>query len=237
MAKIGDNFSSLLAVIFGIANEEVDELFDLSKLPPKMMEVEKKYRLAKNGDDIDGVISKFFYEFTKFLEEGRITVQKLITYIGVDQYFIIEKNNNRFVFRYRAGADRPPQLTVKFQIKKDSNLVRGEINLDVRREEPEKIRAFMAIICGLGDSYQLFTTRQNGNIWLLKECDENLIEVVVYKISRASSLQQIEAFVEIESLCSKNIEQAMEMIEKYEKGLGLNPFICKESIAEIFGKR
>jgi hypothetical protein len=226
--------AGLLAILLGTIDGRIDKLFDLSELPRKMMEIEKKYRLTTDKNNIDVAISKFFSRFGKFLEEGEVTVEKLITFVGVDQYFVANKNNDEFIFRYRVGANRPPQLTVKFQIKKGSNLVRGEINLDVKYEEPEKIRAFMAVICALGDSYQLFAVQQSGNIWIIKEPNGNLIEVVAYRVKEISSSSKTDCFVEIEPLNSKNIEQVVATIEKYEKALQLTDLVCEESIADIF---
>lgn len=237
MPKGGSSYSdssALLDIIRGTISGEIDELFDLSKLPRKMMEIERKYRLAEKEEDVDIAIARFFSRFGKFLEEKKVKVNKFITFAGVDQYFIVNKNDDEFIFRYRVGANRPPQLTIKFQISKGSNLVRGEINLNVRYEEPEKIRAFMAVICSLGDSHQLFTIQQSGNIWILEEPDGNLIEVVAYKVDKVPVAQQVEGFVEIEPLNSKNAEQVVATIDKFEKALELTSLICKESIADIF---
>lgn len=228
--------SGLLAILTGTMGKEIDELFDLSELPRKLMEIEKKYRLSRDGECVDLALSMFFSKFGNFLAEGGIIVKKLITFVGVDQYFIVKKNNDEFVFRYRVGANRLPQLTVKFQVNKGSNVVRGEINLNVEHEEPEKVRAFMAAICALGDSYQLFTIQQSGNIWIIEEPDGSLIEIVAYKVAKAPFSQKVEGFVEIEPLNSKNVAQVVAKIEKYEKALGLSDLICEESIADIFRK-
>lgn len=229
--------SGLLAILEGTISGEIDELFDLSKLPRKMIEIERKYRLTEEKDKVDIAIVGFLSRFGKFITDGGITIDKFITFAGVDQYFIVKKNDSEFIFRYRVGANRPPQLTVKFQMKKGSNLIRGEINLNIKYEEPEKVGAFMAVICSLGDAYQLFSIQQSGNIWILKEPDGNLIEVVVYRVDRVPSSQQVEGFVEIEPLNFKNAEQVVATIEKYEKTLGLTNLICEESIADIFRPR
>lgn len=226
--------SGLLAILLGTISGEIDEPFDLVKLPRKMMEIERKYHLTKDGGNVNIAISKFFSRFGEFLDGGGVTVERLITFVGVDQYFIVKKNDSEFVFRYRVGANRPPQLTVKFQTKKNFNLIRGEINLNIRYEDPEKVRAFMAVICALGDSYQIFAIQQSGNIWIIKEPNGNLIEFVVYKVDKIPLSQQIEAFAEIEPLNYEDVEQVVATIEKYEEALGLASFVCKESVSEIF---
>ncbi len=231
------NGSALLDIIRGTISGEIDDLFDLSKLPRRMMEIERKYRLTEDKGKVDLAIADFLSRFGKFLLEGGIKINRFITFVGVDQYFIVKKNESEFIFRYRVGANRPPQLTVKFQIKKGSNLIRGEINLNIRYEEPERVRAFMAIICSLGDSCQLFAIQQSGNIWNLEEADGNLIEVVVYRVDRVPQAQQVEGFVEIEPLNSKTAEQVVATIDKYEKALGLSNLVCQESIADIFRPR
>lgn len=232
-SELGDT-SALLDIVSGTITGALGEIFDLSKLPRKMMEIERKYHLTPKDGNVDFAITDFMAHFGKFLKNKNISIEKLITYAGVDQYFIIKKGRNESVFRYRVGVNRPPQLTVKFQTNRGSNLVRGEINLNIRYEEPEKVRAFMAVICGLAASYQIFVVQQSGNIWITKDPEGKLVEVVAYKVSRIAPPGKIEAFVEIEPLNSKNIPGVIATIEKYEKALQLSDFICEESIAELF---
>ncbi|MDD2697011.1 MAG: hypothetical protein PHE52_02545 [Candidatus Pacebacteria bacterium] len=237
MAKGKDSFSdgsALLDIIRGTISGEIDELFDLSRLPRKMLEIERKYRLTRDKEKVDVAIAGFLAKFGKFLADGQAKINKFITFAGVDQYFIVKKNQSEYVFRYRVGANRPPQLTVKFQMHKGSNLIRGELNIDVKNVSPEIIRAFMSVICSLGDSSQLFSIQQSGNIWILEEPDANLIEVVVYRVDRVPEAQQVEGFVEIEPLNSKTAEQVVATIDKYEKSLELTDLVCAESIADIF---
>lgn len=226
--------SALLDLVVGTITGSLQEPFDLSKLPRKMMEIERKYRLPPENQSIDLAITNFMARFGAFLKNQNVSIEKLITFVGVDQYYIIKRKKKESIFRYRLGANRPPQLTVKFQTTQGSNLVRGEINLNVRYEEPEKVRAFMAVICGLADSYQIFAVQQSGNIWITKDAAGNLVEVVAYKTARITPPEKIEVFVEIEPLNSKNIPGVIETIEKYEKALQLGDFACEESIAELF---
>lgn len=226
--------SALLDLVIGASGEDIDKVFDLSKLPRKMMEIERKYWLTPEDGDIDSAITKFFARFGKFLEKNNIAIEKLITFVGIDQYYIINRSDSEFAFRYRLGANRPPQLTVKFQVDKGSNLVRGELNLNIRYEEPEKVRAFLAVIAKLADTCQIFTVQQSGNIWITKDSEGNLVEVVVYKTARITPPERLEAFVEIEPLNSEKVDQVVRLIARYEKALQLGDFICEESIAELF---
>lgn len=229
--------SALLDIISGTITGSLDELYDLSKLPRKMMEIERKYRLTPEDGNVDLAMTDFMARFGKFQKDQKIAIEKLTPFAGIDQYFIIKKGKNESIFRYRVGVNRPPQLTTKFQVIRGSNLIRGEINLNIRYEEPEKVRAFMAVICGLADSYQIFGITQSGNIWITKSPEGSLVEVVVYKVSRITPPEKLEAFVEIEPLNSKNIPGIIETIEKYEKALQLSDSICEESIAELFRER
>lgn len=227
--------SALLDLVIGSSNGNLDELYDLSALPRKMMEIERKYRLTTTrNQETDLAITNFMARFGGFLQNENISIERLITFVGVDQYFIIVKDGKESIFRYRLGANRPPQLTIKFQTTQGSNLIRGEINLNIRYEEPEKVRAFMAVICGLASAYHIFAVQQSGNIWITKDSAGTLVEVVVYKTARITPPEKIEAFVEIEPLNSKNIPGVVETIEKYEKALQLGDFICEKSIAELF---
>lgn len=208
---------------------------DASALEVEMLEVERKYRLTSGQDEVNLAISRFLSRVGRLFEEEAIVIDKFVTFVGIDQYFIVQKGENEFIFRYRMGANRLPELTVKFQITAGSNLVRGEINLNVRYEDPKKIRAFMSVVCRLGDSYEIFSVQQSGNIWIIKEPDENLIEVVVYKTDRIFPSHKVEGFVEIEPLTFKNIEQAVARVGKYEEVLNLGGFVCLDLILGING--
>lgn len=224
--------AALLDIVLGTQGA-LDQIYELERLPRKMMEVERKYRLKRDGS-VDLAIAEFFARIGAFLTESGTAIQRFVTFVGVDQYFIITKNQDEYIFRYRMGANRPPELTVKFQITKCSNLMRGEINLSVRYEAPECIRAFMAVIAQLGDTYTLFSVQQSGNIWIVEDPEMGEVEIVVYKTDRVLPSKKVEGFVEIEPRNSSRVEVAVTAIEKYEKALGLAELVCKESVAEIF---
>lgn len=231
---------ALLRILLGTTGAGLDQLFDLSKLPRRMMEFEKKYRLSNTETSADLAISGFLSNLNHFFTQSKMEIVSLSTFVGIDQYFIVYHKKNEYIFRYRLGANRLPQLTVKFQMNKGSNVARGEINLDVRHEEPDAVRAFMAVICSLVQRTTLFTIQQSGNIWTIKETDGDLVEFVVYKVDRISPPNKIEAFAEIEPLgSSKASDHARTIdivgtIEKYEKQLNLDSLVCEQSIAEIF---
>ncbi|QQG46584.1 MAG: hypothetical protein HYY55_01925 [Candidatus Niyogibacteria bacterium] len=232
--KIGlSEASALLDLVIG-AQGSADEIFDLSKLPRKMMEIERKYWLTPNGENTDLVITDFITRFGERLKHCGITVERFTPFVGVDQYYIMERGGDEFIFRYRVGANRSPQLTVKFQLNKGSNMVRGELNLSVKYEDPEKIGAFLAVIAALADSCKIFTVQQSGNIWITKSPAGNLVEVVVYRTARISPPERLEVFVEVEPLNSDKIDRAVATIDEYEKELQLGGLLCEKSIAEIF---
>lgn len=235
MSKDGVHFSdaaALLELVLGTQGS-MDQLYDLEKLPRKMMEIERKYRLPGAGG-VDLAITECLSKIGKFLVQADIDVRRFITFVGVDQYFIIIKGGDEYHFRYRVGANRTPQLTVKFQVTKGSNLVRGEINLDVKRESPERVRAFLGVIGRLGDSCELFSIQQSGNIWILDDAAGGEVEVVVYKVDRITPPNRVQGFVEIEPLNSKSVETVIATIGKYEAALGLTGLQCPESIADLF---
>jgi hypothetical protein len=225
----------LLQIFAGALGSEVNQPFDLSQLPLKLKEIERKYRLTNEPKEVDQAITKFFGRFSRLVEERKVLIKKLLVFVGVDQYFVITKGEKKFVFRFRFSSIRSAELGVKFQIKQGSNLVRGEINLAVKPEQAEKVRAFLAVLCELGDAYKFFTVESDGNIWILQELDGETVEVVAYR-AWSSSPKKIGGFVEIEPLNAKSAEAAIAIIDKYEKALDLSGLVCPESIAEIFSK-
>jgi len=231
---------ALLRILLGATGGGIDQLFDLSRLPRRMMEFEKKYRLSTTQIPADLAISGFLSNLNQFFTQSKMEIVSLATFVGIDQYFIVNNEASEYIFRYRLGANRLPQLTVKFQMNKGSNIARGEINLDVRYEEPDKVRAFIAVISSLVPKTTLFTIQQSGNIWNIKEPDGDLVEFVVYKVDRITAPSKIEAFAEIEPLGSNKASDytrtvdIIHTIETYEKKLGLSSLVCEQSIAEIF---
>lgn len=101
-------------------------------------------------------------------------------------------------------------------------------------EDPENIRAFMAIICSLSSSYELFSIQQSGNIWIIEEPGGQELEIVAYKVARIFPPEQADCFAEIEPYHTRNIELALTIIDRYEKLLGLTGHICEQSIGELF---
>lgn len=225
----------LLQIFASVLGNDLSQPFDLSKTPLRLSEVEKKYKLTSQPTEINAAITRFFGRLSRLVEENKLVINKLLVFVGVDQYFVITKGEKKFVFRFRFSAVRGSELGVKFQIKQGSNLVRGEINLSVKPQQAEKVKAFLAVLCELGDSYKFFTVESDGNIWIIEEPNGALLEVVAYRAWSRSS-KKIDGFVEIEPLNVKSTESAIATIERYEKALELNGLVCPESIAEIFSK-
>lgn len=226
---------ALLQILLGVSQGEIGQLFDLTKLRPEQIEFERKYWLDLSHSNPDWALTEFFGRIGNLLAGQEFKVQTLISFVGIDQYWIINtKDHNEYTFRYRLGANRLPQLTVKFQVDKGSNLVRGEINLGVGSENPENIRAFMAVICSISDSYELFSIQQSGNIWIIEGEEGQTFEIVAYKVARIFPPEKLECFAEIEPYHVKDPHQALKLIHECEGLLGLSNNVCEQSIGEIF---
>lgn len=226
---------ALLQILLGVSQGAIGQLYDLSNLPPEQVEFERKYWLDPDHTDPDRALTCFFGKVGDLFTVQSYKVKRLITFVGIDQYWIVNANGqNEFTFRYRLGANRLPQLTVKFQIQKGSNLARAEINLNVTNEHPENIRAFMAVICALSDSRELFSIQQSGNIWMIEGDSGQMFEIVAYKVARIFPPKKSDCFAEIEPYNVIDPEKALQLIHNCEEQLGLSGHICEQSIGELF---
>lgn len=218
----------------------INPLIDLQALQVgragDMFEIEKKFRLPEDGVSIDEQMNDLFTRIGGMIKRRKLKVKKVINFVGIDQYYVFTTTDGAvFNFRYRSGANRPPQLTVKFKTS-GSNLVRGEINLKVDTTSPENIRAFMSVIAVMTPSPPVvFAIRQSGIIWIVEDVrTQESVEIVAYKVERMSGDPISRTFVEIEALNPKDQNSALALISKYEKVLQLSEHVCSQSISEMF---
>ncbi len=228
--------SELWDLHIGRSTGLLTQLVDLDQPTVKTREIEKKYRLPSGQDEVGQAISSLFAKIGGFVASEKLQVVDLITFVGIDMYYVLTSGDKEFVFRYRSGANRPPQLTVKYQLQKNSNIARGEINLDVASANPNMVVAFMSAVVALQPQAQIcFTVQQSGEIWVIKDpVSGKKVEIVVYRTKRLNPHRIDAAFVEIEPLKYEEVDEALMAIERYERGLGLNDLICSLSIAEMF---
>lgn len=225
----------------GLSHEGIVQLIDLFKIPSKMKEVEMKYRIISSRNiSIDEAISELFARIGAFIKKRKLKVDNLSTFVGIDQYCLFVKGEKEFHLRYRSGANRPPQLTVKYQLQKGSNTVRGEINLAVEHADPQNVRAFISFIAVLAGDPVSFSIQQSGEIWVILDPKSNQkVEIVVYRVKRFAPRfpdgKTLEgAFIEIEPLGFSRAGEAITVIKQYEKELELGSSVCDHSVAEMF---
>lgn len=220
----------------GLSPNGLAQLIDLDNVPRKMKEVEKKYRFSSDQKRIDYEVSSLFAKIGSLVLQKKLEIVSLTTFVGIDQYFIYESDGREFHFRYRSGANRPPQLTVKYQLNRGSNVSRGEINVDVAQADPSKVRAFMSVIAALAVKPPImFVAQQSGNIWVVNDpISHKEVEIVAYRVRRFAPSLIEGVFAEIEPLEAHSVEDAFNVIDEYEQALELGPFVCTNSIAELF---
>lgn len=215
------------------------QLIDLSMLAcnSNMIEIERKYKLPTTNESINHELAMLFAKVGGFVVKKKLRVLKLTNFVGIDQYYIFEApSGDEYHFRYRSGANRPPQLTVKYQLKHGSNLARGEINVKVDTATPDSVRAFMSVIAVMTCKKPItFANQQSGQIWIVCDPKTNQkVEIVVYRVRRITQTELHGAFAEIETLGVSDVGLATSIIDRYEAGLKLRNRRCPQSIAEMF---
>jgi len=235
-APVFSDGAVLLDILLGMADGDMSQLYDLSKLKSGMVEIERKYYLPETPNrTADEAVVRFLGAFGAAFASDHVTIERCVPFVGIDQYFLMYKQDDTFTFRYRLGANRRPQLTVKLRTGGDPHECRGEINLDVSNVHPETVRAFMAVVCRVAERYQNFFVQQSGMLCIVHDASfRKNVEVVVYKVHRSQPREKTLAFVEIEPYEPDNVTQALSIIEFYEKELKLDGHECHESVAELF---
>lgn len=210
--------------------------FNLAQLPPKMQEAERKYHLQPQNGHNDGGSLRFAASLHSLTEARRAKIVKDVPFDGIDEYYRVKKSSTeQIVLRYRVGSNRMPQLTMKFKLLQDSNEVRGELNLDVRNNEPETVRALLTAFSQFAGEGTQFAIRQTGLFWVIKDPEVGVVEVVCYRVSGINPQKPMRYFAEVEATQWSEIDTAIHALETYEQGLKLSSQRCTQSIAELFG--
>lgn len=232
MSNVTDGADLLFQLLGG--SENIGKLLDLSRLPMKMLEIEHKYRLPTDRQ-ADGGLLVFVTRLAPYLKARNATVRHSSPFVGIDQYYLVESHEGmKVTFRYRLGANKPAELTAKFAIGENGNVVRGEISLDVsNNRSPESIRGILTLITKLAKHSTQFAIRQDGIVMRVHDLEFGELEIVNYQVVGISPVKPSIAFVEIESK-ARDIESALRAIRAYEDGLGFTDLRCEESISELF---
>jgi len=176
---------------------------------------------------------KFFEIEFKFSADGidRMAFKDLAKSLNPTSFVYVEskdiyyaKSENEFL-RYRmpsenkqSGEEERAELTFKKKTVDQNNWSRVEVNLRVDKNDPFLVNAFCE---GMG---------YKRNFEIVKSCDiyfynEN-VDLVFYSVKDESG--KYSYFIEIEAMedCGTTKEQAMELVQKYEKllaPLGITP--------------
>ncbi len=224
------------------SSTQLTQLIPLESIPQKMHEVEKKYWIRRQGGySLDAAISATFGQVDAVIRRNKLGANlKVETFVGIDQYYIFTVDEKEYHYRYRSGANRQPQLTVKYQAIAGSNLDRGEVNIPIESAHPDGVRAFMSVVAAMFSKPPItFAIQQSGQIWILTDtASKRKVEIVVYRVYRSrdneNSPRYEAAFIEIEPLKFPIAKEALDIIERYEVALSLKAQACPQSIAELF---
>lgn len=209
----------------------------LTNLSSGQKEVERKYELRKKGVAGRTLFSEAVVLVGSKLEKIGVVSQSIcVPFNGIDMYWILRGHDGQErIVRYRAGSERPPELTTKYQLRRGSNEIRGEINLDVSATSPNTVRLHVALMADLAKSCKSFAIKQQGNIWKIPNAyGPGDIEIVAYRVERFLPTVQEGVFIEIEAIGCVSDEQALSAVSKYEALFGLKGKECPRSIAELF---
>ena len=132
-----------------------------------------------------------------------------------DDYYTNESADS--FLRYRKGGTRT-ELTLKQ--KREGNVVRKEINLDMTANEDSSVVEFLSL-SGYNKSFSVF---KEAWIWDFDDCD------VSYYI-----LSDGRAVIELEALVYSTTEEGVAIIDRWAEKLGCSRFMREgRSLFEIF---
>jgi len=137
--------------------------------------------------------------------------------VSCDDYYTRGNGSKKDFVRFRKNSGRY-ELTIK--VKEKSNVVRKEINLNVSNNQDSSIVEFLTL-AGYNKDFQIY---KEAWIWGFDDCD-----VSYYTLSDGRSV------IEIEALNYKAIDDGLDIINKWETLLGLDPSNKESrSLYEIF---
>lgn len=226
--------AALLRMLFRDTNGELGRVFDLQNIPPPQMEIERKYELT-GTEDIEERMASLCDQIGPLAKKLGWRRRQTV-FSGVDQYYVVTVPGFEAIFRHRFSANVPAELSVKIQIKRGKNTIRGEFPLILPDSNTQDVRAFMAVVCRLASPRKSkhFCVHQSGVFWTLSNPSGVRTEIVAYKVGRVSEPAS-RVFVEIEPKEFDNPEQALQIIGRFETALQLKKMRCDKSIAEMFG--
>lgn len=225
--------AALLWTLFRGTNGELGAMFDLSNVPPKKREIERKYEI-KGDDSVDHRMTVALSRIGPLLEEHNLKVKRFQPFVGIDQYWVLNGSKGKATFRYRHSANVLPELTAKVQMKQGENEQRAEFDLDMRYADVQNVRAFMSTVCMFAADFSHFCVHQSGHFWKLVDAKTRSAEVVIYKVGLHTQVAS-RVFAEIEARNFEKPEEALQSIDDIEKVLGFSSSRCDKSIAELFG--
>ncbi len=187
------------------------------------MEVERKYWLIRPEDQLTVplAMAEFQSRIAPVLAEFPDT--RLHIFDGHDTY-LRQPDFQGFV-RVRTNLLRS-EMTAKTIGTPDSER-RPEVNLKVTSPEEDQVR-FLELI----GFQQVVTVRQSGNVYIIP----GRVEIVVYRTERLPGLTDPRAFVEIEALGGVTVDEAVALVDDFERRLGLSAEKrCRQSIYALYG--
>ena len=89
--------TTLLRLLTGsFRGADLNQLLDLTQLPPRLMEVEKKYRLGR-GEKGSFAYLEFLAGLSRFFRRKQMAIVDHLVFSGLDQYFVLQRRREEFV--------------------------------------------------------------------------------------------------------------------------------------------
>lgn len=162
---------------------------------------------------------------------------------GVDEcfeYYGPPGSNVVTMHRMRFGSNRSGRYTVKQRSANGDNTAREHLSLPLSYRDYHKKRQILQWMAASAYSHRHSLVGQSGDFWFVHDHESNkIIEIVLYKAGRAERDAQspLRLLAEIAPKGCETVEEAVSIIDRYEKLLHLSGRRILQSNMEIFADK
>jgi hypothetical protein len=211
--------------------------FNTNDIPANLRSIERKYDISSRSDEMPFRRLEFQHMVFEHVRQGSFILERSEVFTGVDLCLCLGGNGKSVTKRLRFGSNRPAQMSTKVPIDGTDGQERGQYNVLIRHEDIPKVRADFEATAQLVEKSKLFLVGQSGEFWFVRDKQDRLIEIALYKAGRveADVTTPLRLFAEIAPWGYPPFSIAIATMGEFEALLSLENKQCKQSLAEVFG--
>jgi len=212
--------------------------------PPKTHEEhERKYEANGSDKPIPYRTLEFQHHMFELIgTQNAFTIEVNEKFGGVDEYFEFTGppgHDTVLLHRMRFGSNRSGRYTAKMRSKSGDNTARPHITMPLSYRDYHKMRQVLLWQSDTVHGFRHSLVGQSGDFWFVNDTEtRKVVEIVLYKAGRAEpdAKSPLLLLAEIAPKGCASVEEAVVIIEKYEKLLRLNGRRINKSNMELFSE-